>query len=141
MSRGRVNLSAGGALTALAAVLATGRRVPTEFQIYAIYAGRGKEEPENSHSTVCTYLCVLRKRMAEYGIVIPRCETGEGVKLTKEDAAKLREFLRQRGIGAPGNRSHKALASLLREAADLLHPEVKTKATGSDERRAGINAS
>ena len=114
-----------GQMGALAALLATGRRVTLAQRIHILYAALGLEEPEISTSrAAAAALKRLRRTLKRYGIEVPDADRGPysdgGLQLSKENAEKLRALLEDKIA------SHRAqaadTASLLREAADILTP-------------------
>ena len=114
-----------GQMGALAALLATGRRVTLAQRIHTLYAALGLEEPEISTSrAAAAALKRLRRTLKRYGIEVPDADRGPysdgGLQLSKENAEKLRALLEEKIA------SHRAqaadTAALLREAADILTP-------------------
>lgn len=112
-----------GQMGALAALLATGRRITLEQRIHAIYTALGKEEPEgNTANAVASAMRRLRSSVRRHGITIPHAIHGPasdgGVQLSKADAQMLRELLKIQVSHYQKQATETAKA--LREAADIL---------------------
>lgn len=114
-----------GQMGALAALLATGRRVTLAQRIHAMYAALGLEEPEGSTSrAAAAALKRLRRTLKRYDISVPEADRGPysdgGLQLSADNAEKLRALLKER---IAEHRAQAAnTADLLREAADILTP-------------------
>lgn len=117
-----------GQMGALAALLATGRRVTLAQRIHTLWAALGMEEPEVSTSrAAAAALKRLRRTLKRYGVEVPEADRGPysdgGVQLSKEDAANLRAILKEK---IAEHRAQAAdTAALLREAAAILEADKK----------------